>query len=456
MAAMTDTPTTAAALGRAFAEGRADPRDVVEDVLARIAAADPAIFITVTAERARAEAAASAARYAAGRPLGPLDGVPVAWKDLVDLAGTTTTAASDVYRNAPPAAADAPIAANLAAAGMVSVGKTNLSEFAYSGIGLNPHFGTPANPRDPAVPRAPGGSSSGSAVAVAAGLVPVAIGSDTGGSIRIPAAFCGLVGFKTSEGRVDKAGVFPLSPTLDTIGPLATTVEDCALVERALRGLVPEAPAPAPLAGLRIVVPRNLVFDEIEPAVAAAFEGAVAALADAGVAIERRAVPELDEVARLARDHGTITAAEAYRFHRALVDGPDASRVDQRVTARILAGKRMSALDLLELQDARRRLIPALAERLGGALLAMPSVVHVAPEIAPLEADVNLFHQTNLRTLRNTALGNMLNLTGLSLPVGHDPAGLPIGFLLSAPGGEEDRLLAVGLAVEAIFRARGD
>src|SRR5271170_4012062 len=229
--------TSAAALARLYRKGTITPSEAADWFLDRIeTATDRAIFIAMTAERARREAATSTARYRAGAPLGPLDGVPVAWKDLFDLVGTTTTAGSDIYRSAPPARADATVVRNLADAGMVSLGKVNLSEFAYSGLGLNPHFGTPRNPYDANVHRVPGGSSSGSAVAVAAGLAPVAIGTDTGGSVRIPAAFNGLVGFKTAEGSIDRTGIFALSPTLDTVGPLARTVEDCLLLYSALRG----------------------------------------------------------------------------------------------------------------------------------------------------------------------------------------------------------------------------
>ena len=228
---------SAAEIGRLIAKGGLDPVDVAEFFLNRIARdRDNPSFIVVTRERALEEAAASRARHREGRAAGPLDGVPVAWKDLVDMGGERTTAGSALFAASPPKEKDAPIVANLAAAGMVALGKTNLSEFAFSALGLNPHFGTPRNPRDPATPRVAGGSSSGAAVAVAGGLAPCAIGSDTGGSIRAPASFCGIVGFKTSEGRIDKSGVFPLSRTLDTIGPLAHTVEDCVLIDLALRG----------------------------------------------------------------------------------------------------------------------------------------------------------------------------------------------------------------------------
>ena len=244
---------SAAEIGRLIAAGNLDPVEAAEFFLGRIERdRDNPSFIVVTRERALKEAAASRKRHREGRAAGPLDGVPVAWKDLVDMGGERTTAGSALFMASPPKEKDAPIVANLAAAGMVALGKTNLSEFAFSALGLNPHFGTPRNPRDPATPRVAGGSSSGAAVAVAGGLAPCAIGSDTGGSIRAPASFCGIVGFKTSEGRIDKSGVFPLSRTLDTIGPLAHTVEDCVLIDMALRGQKATPVRPIDLSGRRV------------------------------------------------------------------------------------------------------------------------------------------------------------------------------------------------------------
>ena len=274
---------SAAEIGRLIAKGGLDPVEVAEFFLDRIERdRDNPSFILVTRKRALEEAAASRKRHREGRAAGPLDGVPIAWKDLVDMAGERTTAGSALYAESPPKEKDAPIVANLAAAGMVALGKTNLSEFAFSALGLNPHFGTPRNPRDPATPRIAGGSSSGAAVAVAGGLAPCAIGSDTGGSIRAPASFCGIVGFKTSEGRIDKQGVFPLSRTLDTIGPMAHTVEDCVLIDMALRGQSSTPVRPIDLGGVEFVVPDKTGIDDAEPAVAANLETTMKRLAGGG------------------------------------------------------------------------------------------------------------------------------------------------------------------------------
>ncbi|GAB5375137.1 MAG: amidase [Acuticoccus sp.] len=440
-----------AALARAYLTGAADPVAVTETFLSRIAAAsDAAVYLDVTAERARREAEAARARYKAGRPASPVDGVPVAWKDLFDMKGSVTTAASALLRHAPPAEADAPVVALLAGAGMVALGKTNLSEFAFSGLGLNPHFGTCANPYDSETPRAPGGSSSGSAVAVAAGLAPVAIGSDTGGSVRVPAAFNGLVGAKSSEGRIDKTGAFPLSDTLDTVGPLCRTVEDAVLLDAALRGAAPTVTR-GTLAGRRLTVCESVFLDDCEPAVIDAFEAAVKRLEAAGARVETARLAEISEAARLIADHGAIVAAEAYFVHKERVDGPEVEEMDGRVVARILRGKAMSAYDILTLQTARRRLMASLRQTLDGAFILCPTVPHVAPPIAPLDADPEFFNTVNLKTLRNTMIGNMLDLPGVALPAA-SPSPMPVSLLVSATGGDDERLLSAAWAMEETVR----
>ena len=440
---------SAAAIGRLIAAGTVDPVEATEYFLDRIerARSNPA-FIFVTAERARREAAASRKRQREGRPAGPLDGVPVAWKDLVDLAGAPTTAGSALFRDSPPKTEDAPIVANLAAAGAVALGKTNLTELAFSALGLNPHFGTPINPRDPATPRIAGGSSSGSAVAVAAGLAPYAIGSDTGGSIRIPAGFCGLVGFKSSEGRVDKQGVFPLSRTLDTIGPIAHTVEDCALVDMALRGRLTTDVRRLGVGDLELVVPDEIGADEVDDAVAANLEAVLGRLAAAGASVVRRPLRLIAEMRALAERHGHLIAIEAYAEHSAILESADAPRMDRRVVARALLGRAASGYDVIALQRGRERLVAALADELKEALLVMPTTPMTAPPMAPLERDDELFRSTNLRAIRYTVLGNLFRMCALALPSGTDSAGLPTGVQFLAPAGQDDRLLSSGLGIE--------
>ena len=404
-------------------------------------------FIVVTRERALEEAAASRKRHREGRAAGPLDGVPIAWKDLVDMAGERTTAGSALYARSPRKQKDAPIVANLAAAGLVALGKTNLSEFAFSALGLNPHFGTPRNPRDPATPRIAGGSSSGAAVAVAGGLAPCAIGSDTGGSIRAPASFCGIVGFKTSEGRIDKRGVFPLSRTLDTIGPLARTVEDCVLIDAGLRGQ-PAAPMrPLDLGAVEFVVPDKSGIDDAEPAVAANLDSAMKRLAAAGAKVTSRPVRAIGAMRALVAQYGSLVAIEAYAEHRAVFESADAERMDRRVVKRALGG-RISEHDAINLQRGREDLIAALADDLNGALLALPATPMTAPAIGPLQRDDELFRVTNLRAIHYTFLGNLFRMCGLALPSGTDSAGLPTGVQFLAPSGDDDRLLSIGLSME--------
>jgi aspartyl-tRNA(Asn)/glutamyl-tRNA(Gln) amidotransferase subunit A len=454
MSALDLTSLGAAEVGRLIAAGKADAVDVAEDYLARIAACDDQnIFITVTADRARTEAEASSKRHREGKALGPLDGVPMAWKDLFDVEGTPTTCASDLYRGRAPAGADAPTVANCAWAGMVCLGKVNLTEFAYSGLGLNPHFGTPRNACDEATPRAPGGSSSGSAVAVARSLAPAAIGTDTGGSVRIPASFNGLTGYKSTEGHIDKTGAQPLSLTLDSVGSLGRSVEDCVLIERALRRAWVVSPRPAGLEDLKLVVPENFVFDDAEDAVAANFEAMLSKLSAAGVAIERRTFDVFVEMNEVSAKHGTVIAAESYYALGELVEGPDGGRIDRRVTARVLNGKKMSARDFVTVREERARLTRALAAELEGTtFLAMPTTAITAPEIAPLDADDEVFSHTNLLALRNTMIGNYFNLCGLTMPSGVDGRGLPTGILFNAVGGEDERLLCYGLSIENVLQ----
>ena len=440
---------SAAEIGRLIAKGELDPVEVAEFFLGRIERdRDNPSFILVTRERALREAAASRKRHREGRATGPLDGAPIAWKDLVDMAGERTTAGSTLFAGSEPKKEDAPIVANLTAAGMVALGKTNLSEFAFSAIGLNPHFGTPRNPNDARTPRIAGGSSSGAAVAVAGGLAPCAIGSDTGGSIRAPASFCGIVGFKTSEGRIDKQGVFPLSRTLDTIGPMAHTVEDCVLIDGALRGR-PAAPArPLDLRGVEFVVPDKTGIDNADAAVAANLEAAMKRLAAAGAKVTSRPVPSIAAMRTLVAQYGSLVAIEAYAEHRAIFESADARRMDRRVVARATLGRAASGHDVIHLQRGRERLIAALIDDLKGALLALPGTPMTAPPIDALEHDDELFRVTNLRAIHYTFLGNLFRMCGLALPSGSDAAGLPTGVQFLAPGGDDDRLLGIGLSVE--------
>jgi aspartyl-tRNA(Asn)/glutamyl-tRNA(Gln) amidotransferase subunit A len=439
----------ALALANAFQAGTDDPVRALEAALAR-ASQVPAAFITVTEARAYREAEASRARWQAGQPLSALDGVPVAWKDLFDMAGTVTTAGAEAYRLRAAASKDAALVNALARAGLVSLGKTNLSELAYSGLGLNPHFGTPVNPAY-GNRRAPGGSSSGSAIAVAAGIVPLAMGTDTAGSLRIPAALNGLVGYRSSRRRYAFAGVFPLARSLDALGPITRSVRDVLCLDQLLGG---DAVArPVPLAGLRLRLDPPLMADtRLQPAVRLNLLAAVDRLARAGAVIEERPVTAFAAALKLIDTQGWLGSAEAFALHQPLLDSPAAEQLDPRVRKRLETARAFPASTQVALYHAADDLRRQMADELDGALLITPTVAHVAPLLAPLENDDDLFAATNLATLRLTMPGSLLDMPGIALPSGLDHEGLATSLLLSAPSGQDPCLLRAALAMEALVR----
>ena len=435
----------ATSMAEDFASGRSDPVQALEQALEK-ASQVPAVFISLTGERARREAEAAAARWRAGQPVSVFDGVPLAWKDLFDVAGSVTTAGAAYRRNAPAALLDAPTVGLLCRAGMVSVGKTNLSELAYSGLGLNPHFGTPHNPHGTDQPRIPGGSSSGSAVAVAAGIVPIAMGTDTAGSIRIPSAFNGLVGYRSSSRRYSRDGVFPLAHTLDSLGPLTRSVRDALAIDDLLHGRTQTHTARS-LKGQRFVLAQQ----DAEPAVRNNLLRAVEQLKAQGALVEERECPTFQATLDLIKHHGWLGAFEAFALHETLLDSPDAELLDPRVRRRLETARSLPASQLIHLTDARRRLQQQLVDDLDGAILITPTVAHVAPPLGPLAGDDDLFVNTNLATLRLTMPGSLLDMPGVNLPSGRDAQGLPTGLLLSAPTGEDARLLRAALSVETVL-----
>ena len=413
---------------------------------------DQSVFIKVTGDRALAEAEASDTRRSRGNLLSPWDGIPIAWKDLFDTKGDTTTAGSKVYANAAPATQDATVVAACRDFGLVCLGKTNLTEFAYSGLGLNPHYGTPVNPCSDAVPRVPGGSSAGSAAAVATGLAPVAMGTDTAGSVRVPASFCGLTGFKSSQNRYSKTGVFPLSSSLDSLGPLAHSVDDLIVLDALMRGQSSAPIVPVDLPELKILIPETIVFDDIGADIRNCFDAAVNRLRQTGIRVSHGPFPAFKQVMDLFAAHGTPTVAEAATFHGDLLASEQAEQMDQRVRTRMMTASGFSAQDYITLQWERERLQEEVRVALGDTCLLFPTVAMTAPALAPLEADDDLFASTNLKVLRNTMLGNYLGLPGVSLPIGVDTNGLPIGALISAPYGADDRILAVAKAIEPVMQ----
>jgi len=436
--------------------GRMSSRELTEQALdaATRSSEAPATFLTVHAATARATANAIDALRAAQVPLPPLAGIPISVKDLFDEAGQVTRAGSRVLNGAAPAASDSVVVQRLRAAGAVIVGRTNMTEFAYSGLGLNPHYGTPRNPWDRATGRIPGGSSSGAAVSVTDGMAAAAIGTDTGGSVRIPSALCGLTGFKPTAQVVPTEGVLPLSSTLDSIGPLARSVACCAQLYSILSATPRTALRPASLVGRCIAVPQTLALDGMDATVAAAFDAACRTLSAAGARLVELDVPEFAELGHINRLGGFI-AAEAWAWHAKLLQTGEAE-YDPRVSVRIRRGATMTAADYLTLLEDRRRWIAGVHQRLSDAnsdTLLMPTVPVVAPPIALLKGSDELYGAANLLMLRNPTLINFLDGCALSLPC-HKPGEAPVGLMLAGVHGQDERLLCLGAAVEAALAQR--
>jgi aspartyl-tRNA(Asn)/glutamyl-tRNA(Gln) amidotransferase subunit A len=426
-------------------------RDRLEHALFRIGDAKgegARACLTVYQDAARAAADAADARARAGISLGPVDGAIVSIKDLFDVAGESTRAGSKVLaEEAKPAAADAAVVRRLRAGGAVIVAKTNMTEFAFSGIGANPHFGTPGNPRDRA--RVPGGSSAGAPVAVADGMCDIAIGSDTGGSVRIPAALCGLVGFKPSRQRVPTDGAFPLSYTLDSIGPIAQSVADCAKADAAMAGEDFSPLAPATLTGLRFGIAEGLPLDRLDDAVSAAFAAATKALDAAAIRISRETLPQFDGMAEV-NAKGGISPPEACAIHRDRLRRR-AADIDPNVLARIERGCAVSAADYVDMMRDRARLVGEMDARLTGFdALIMPTTSIVAPTIAEV-ADTKVFAARNAALLRNTAIINFFDLCAITLPLPVDANAMPVGLMLAARNGQDHRLLDIAAAVGALL-----
>jgi aspartyl-tRNA(Asn)/glutamyl-tRNA(Gln) amidotransferase subunit A len=386
---------------------------------------------------------------AAGAAPSRFAGIPISIKDLFDIQGQITRAGSTVLADAPPASSDAIAVARLRRMGFVLIGRTNMTEFAYSGLGLNPHYGTPRNPWERTVGRVPGGSSSGAAVSVTDGMAHAALGTDTGGSCRIPAAFTGLVGYKPTARRVPLEGALPLSTSLDSIGPIARSVECCAIIDAIIADEPLRPLAARALKGLRLAIPTNLVFHDMDAQVGAAFDAAVDDLTASGAQIQRIEIPEFDEVAGI-NAKGGFTASESFAWHRKLMtekrDG-----YDPRVSVRIGRGEGMSAADYIDILQLRASLIARATERLAAYdAILMPTTPVVAPRFADLETDEG-FGRTNLVVLRNSTLINMIDGCAISLPI-HRPGDAPAGLMLAGAGGADRRILEIAAAMEPIFK----
>jgi aspartyl-tRNA(Asn)/glutamyl-tRNA(Gln) amidotransferase subunit A len=424
---------------------RHSSRDRLEQALARIA--DPngegaRACLTVYADAARAAADAADARAVLGVSLGPLDGAILTIKDLFDVAGEPTRAGSKVLAEEEKSAAvDAPVVRRLRGAGAVIVAKTNMTEFAFSAVGANPHFGTPGNPADRA--RVPGGSSAGAGVAVADGMCEIAIGSDTGGSVRVPAGLCGIVGFKPTKRRVPTDGAFPLSYTLDSIGPLARSVADCAKADAVMAGEDFVPLEPVALSGLRFGVAEGLPLEALDDTVATAFAAAIKRCEAVGVRIVREKISLFAEMAEAAL-YGGMSQSEGYAVHRDRLKRRGAD-IDPIVRARIERGQNFSAADYVDIMRARERSVRAMDQRLAAFdVLVMPTTPIVAPTIAEV-ADPKVFVARNVALLRNTSPVNFCDLCAISLPL---PAALPVGLMLIARNGHDRDLLRIAAAVE--------
>ncbi len=405
-----------------------------------LAETQKAVFTTRYASEALSVARTADTARQNGRPISALAGLPISIKDLFDTKGEVTLAGSVVLRDRPPAHEDAPVVARLRAAGAALLGKTNMTEFAFSGVGINPHYGTPGNPTDPA--RIPGGSSSGAAVSVAGGSCVAAIGSDTGGSIRIPAALCGLVGFKPTMRRVPLAGIVPLSPSLDTLGPIAHTVEGCLLIDSVIAD-APLQPEGITLAGLRLAVPLDVVLDDVDTQVAHAFSRALSRLSEAGVELIDVPMPMLREAPQINR----FSPIEAYAWHQTLLETRE-DAYDHRVVQRIRQGEHQGLEVLIELRAARADWIRRVGAALAGFdALLMPTVPIVAPHIAPLLASDAAFFEANRLLLRNPSLINLLDGCAISLPC-HQSGELPVGLTVAGLAMMDAKLIAIAQAIE--------
>jgi aspartyl-tRNA(Asn)/glutamyl-tRNA(Gln) amidotransferase subunit A len=400
-------------------------------------------ILTLHAGKARKAADAADRRARDGASLGPLDGAIVSIKDLFDVAGEPTRAGSKTLVDAPPASKSAPIVDRLLNAGAVIVGKTNMSEFAFTGVGANPHFGTPGNPADRA--RVPGGSSSGAAVAVADDMCEIAIGTDTGGSTRIPAALCGLVGYKPTKVRVPTTGAFPLSPTLDSVGPLARRVADCAKADAILAGDQPVELEPARLEGLTLGIPHGMPLDELDAIVGTNFEAAIESLGRAGARLVDMLFSTFEDMASV-QSAATIATVEAYRIHREriAISGDD---YDPIVRTRIETGSAVSEGDYSRMLLARNELVETMDERLADVdALILPTT----PIVAPTMADVSTtkgFNRNNRLLLRNTAIANFFDLCAISLPLPGAEV-LPTGLMLFGRRGHDRRLFEIAASIE--------
>ncbi|MBR0956110.1 amidase [Bradyrhizobium japonicum] len=448
---MPDFPTLAK-LAEDLESGRTTARKLVEACIARIA--DPAgegqrAFIHVDKDAALTTADAMDALRKVKAAPSPYAGIPISIKDLFDIKGQTTRAGSRALDDSDPAEHDAAAVARLRQAGFVLIGRTNMTEFAYSGIGINPHYGTPKGAWNRAEGHVPGGSSSGAAVSVLDGMAHGALGTDTGGSCRIPAAFNGIVGYKPTQRRVPLDGSVPLSFSLDSIGPLARSVSCCAILDAVLASEPITALKPRPVKGMRLAVPVTIALDDLDAEVSKTFERALKTLADHGAIIERIEMSEFHDIGPM-NAKGGFAASESYAWHRYLI-AAKGDVYDPRVAVRIMRGEAQSAADYIDLLNERRSLIARVNARIAPYdALVLPTAANTPPKIADL-ADDKAFTTQNLRALRNCTLINMIDGCGISLPC-HREGDVPVGLMLAGAGGSDRRIFELAAGMEAVIR----
>lgn len=441
-------------LSRLLASQKITSRQLVEQSLAAIK--DPAgegarTFLLVHEQQALAAADAVDRQRRSGAWLPTLAGITISIKDLFDEAGIVTLAGSKLLIGSPAATRDATVVARLRKAGAVIVGRTSLTEFAFTGLGINAHYGTPKNAFDRAVGRIPGGSTSGGAISITDGMAAGTIGTDTGGSLRIPAALNGLVGFKPTARRVPREGLFPLSPTLDSAGPIAKTVADCALLDQVLAA-ESDVPTPAKLRGLRFAVPTTVFQDDLSPAVSAAFSAALERLAAAGASIVETPMPEFGQAAAVS-PRGALPSAEAYAYHRKWV-AERADQYDPHVLSRIRSGEAVTPEKYRELLELRERFTVTIENAARGYdAMLMPTTPDTAPTIAETTRNDEAYFRINSRMLRNTAIVNFFDGCALSVPC-HEPGAAPVGLMIAGTQNTDRKLLAIGMAVEEVVWKR--
>ena len=436
-----------------FELGSLSSIELIHSCLDRIL--DPAgegarVFIQLNSANSRKLATISYQQRAAGVQKSPLMGLPVSVKDLFDVEGEKTLAGSRVREDIPDSTTNAVVIQRLLQAGAILIGRTNMTEFAYSGVGLNPHYGTPSSPFDRATRRIPGGSSSGGGVSVADRMAVAAIGTDTGGSVRIPAALCGITGFKPTARRVSTEGVFPLSQAFDSVGPLAPSVSCCITLDQIMRGVLVEALPALPIKNLRLAIPTGLPMDNLDSHVSRAFQAALSTLSASGAHIEEVRVGAIEHPDRISSG-ARLLAAEAYAVHRRMLENHK-EVYDPRVSTRIMPAADTSAADYIDLLAWRKHFVQSIKRELDcyDALL-MPTTPVIAPPIQDLEQSDDVYFAANSLMLRNTCIVNQMDGCALSIPC-HSPGEAPVGLMLAGLPMHDERILRIGLSIEEALK----